>query len=95
MNNWKFNNITGRVIWNRILDRVWINAGRKLFTTDTEVETVIGKAEFLTPTFLELEIESISESVLQLELEAWNTSNEKWLVMLFDDILESVRRLQR
>jgi hypothetical protein len=61
---------------------------------DTEIKFLIGKAKYLTPTFSELEIELISESESQSELESGNTSNESGLVRIFKDCLESDRRLE-
>ena len=54
-----------------------------LFTFGTQVEVLIGKAKYVTPSFSELEIESISGSASQLKLEYENTINESGLVMIF------------
>ena len=54
-----------------------------MLETDPKREAVIGKAEFVTPTFSEVEVESISGSPTKSELESGNTSNEIRLVMIF------------
>jgi len=59
-----------------------------LFKVDNDVEVFIGEAKYVTPTFLELEIESISESASQLKLEYGNTINERGVVVIFEDCLE-------
>jgi len=62
--------------------------------TDTEVEADIYKFEFVTPLFSRVEIEPISESASQSELEDGNSSDENGLVMIFKDFLKSDRRLK-
>ena len=61
---------------------------------DAKVAVLIGEAKYVTPTFSELEIELISESASQSELESGNKHNESELVMIFKYFLESDRRLK-
>jgi len=60
----------------------------------TKFEVLVDEAKCLTPTFLELEIELMSKSASQSELKSGNTSNESELEMIFNDCLESDRRLE-
>jgi hypothetical protein len=65
------------------------------FKLDTDVDVLIDEAKCVTPTFSELEMESISESASQLKFESGNTINESGLVMISKDWLPSDRILER